>query len=121
MERLASGNAVYETPDAKISEKRIKVELEPDMVTYGEIDIKGKNAMAIKGIVYSSDEHLTFAYNQFNGVNNKVQYSIDSKNLLPGQICDGTISVVTTAGDYAIPFTTYSFYVKRISGIFSGK
>lgn len=105
MERLASGNAVYETPDAKISEKRIKVELEPDMVTYGEIDIKGKNAMAIKGIVYSSDEHLTFAYNQFNGVNNKVQYAIDSKNLLPGQICDGTISVVTTAGDYAIPFT----------------
>ena len=105
IEKLASGNAVYETPDAQISENKIAVELETGDTAEGEISIKGKNGMAVKGIVYSTDSHLSFEYNQFNGVSNKVHYIADGRNLIPGQICSGTISVVTTAGDYAIPFS----------------
>ena len=105
IEKLASGNAVYETPDAQISENKIAVELETGDTEEGEISIKGKNGMAVKGIVYSTDSHLSFEYNQFNGVSNKVHYIADGRNLIPGQICSGTISVVTTAGDYAIPFS----------------
>lgn len=105
MEKLASGNAVYETADAQISENKITVELETGDTVEGEISIRGKNGMAVKGIVYSTDSHLSFVYNQFHGVMNKVQYMIDGRNLIPGQICSGTISVVTTAGDYAIPFS----------------
>ena len=37
MERLASGNAAYETPDAQISENKITVELEQGSFTEGEI------------------------------------------------------------------------------------
>lgn len=91
-------------PDAEISENRIAVELETDSVANGEISVKGKNGMNVKGVVFSSDSHVTFENNQFNGVNNTVKYIVTSKNLNEGQICSGTISVVTTAGDYAIPF-----------------
>lgn len=105
IEKLASGNAVYETADAQISENKIAVELETGDTVEGEISIKGKNGMAVKGIVYSTDSHLSFEYNQFHGVSNKVHYIADGRNLIPGQICSGTISIVTTAGDYAIPFS----------------
>lgn len=105
MERLASGNAVYETPDAVISENKITVELETGATFEDEISIRGKNGMAVKGIVYSTDSHLSFEYNQFNGVANKIHYIADGRNLIPGQICTGTISIVTTAGDYGIPFS----------------
>ena len=105
MERLASGNAVYETPDAVISENKITVELETGDTFEDEISIRGKNGMAVKGIAYSTDSHLSFEYNQFNGVSNKLHYIADGNNLIPGQICTGTISIVTTAGDYGIPFS----------------
>lgn len=105
MERLASGNAAYETPDAQISENKITVELEQGSFTEGEINIIGKNNEAIKGAVFSTDSHISFENNQINGINNVVKYTAHSQNLLPGQICSGTISIVTTAGDYAIPFS----------------
>lgn len=105
IEKLASGNAVYETADAIISENKIKIELETGQTVEGEISIRGKKGMDVKGIVYSSDSHLSFEYNQFNGATNKVHYIADGRNLIPGQVCSGTISIVTTAGDYGIPFS----------------
>lgn len=104
IDKLASGNSVYEMPDAEISENRITVELESDSISQGEISIKGKNGMNVKGVVFSTDSHVIFEKNQFNGINNIVKYTVTSKNMGEGQICSGTISVVTTAGDYAIPF-----------------
>lgn len=104
IERLAAGNSVYETPDAEISENRISLNLEMGSSTQGEICIQGKNGKSVKGVVYSTDNHLTFENNQFNGIHNTVKYMVSTKNMSEGQICSGTISVVTTAGDYAIPF-----------------
>ncbi len=104
VERLAAGASTYEIPDAIISENRIAHTLECGESAQGEITIQSKNELSIKGIVFSSDSHVVFANNQFNGVNNTVHYIVNSDNLYEGQICEGTISVVTTAGDYAIPF-----------------
>lgn len=104
IDKLASGNAVYETPDAEISENRIAACLEADDTVCGEINIKGKNGRNIKGIVISNDNHVTFENNQFNGVNNTVKYVLSSRNMAAGQILSGTIHVITTSGDYAIPF-----------------
>lgn len=104
MERLATGVSNYETPDAEISENRIALELETGAFAQGEISIRGKGQRSVKGVVFSSDSHITFTNNQFSGINNLVKYTASTKNLREGQICSGTISVVTTAGDYAIPF-----------------
>ena len=104
IEKLASGNAVFETPDAEISENRIAVELEQGENWRGEISIKGKHGMPVKGIVFSTDNHVSFENNQFYGIHNTVKYVVSSRNMLEGQIISGTISIITTAGDYAIPF-----------------
>lgn len=104
IEKLASGNAVFETPDAEISENRIAVELEQGENWRGEISIKGKHGMPVKGIVFSTDNHVSFENNQFHGIHNTVKYVVSSRNMLEGQIISGTISIITTAGDYAIPF-----------------
>ena len=104
MEKLASGNANYETPDVEISENRIAVELCCNETAEGEISIVGKNGLPVKGVAFSTDEHVTFENNQFYGVNNTLHYNISARNLYEGQVCSGTISVITTGGDYAIPF-----------------
>lgn len=104
IDKLASGNAAYEMADAEISENRIAVALEKGESYHDEIMIKGKNGMSVKGVVFSTDSHISFENNQFNGVNNTVKYAVSSKNMYEGQIISGTISIITTAGDYAIPF-----------------
>ncbi len=104
MEKLASGNANYETPDVEISENRIAVELHGGETVEGEITITGKNGLPVKGVAFSTDDHVTFENNQFYGVNNILRYKISGKNLYEGQVCSGTISVITTGGDFAIPF-----------------
>ena len=105
IERLAAGSAVYETPDVEISENSINVELETDRSFAGTIVIKGKNNMKVKGVVFSSDDHITFENNQFFGIENKINYTVSSKNMSGGDLCNGVISVVSTAGDYEIPFS----------------
>lgn len=81
IDKLASGNAVYETPDAEISENRIAVELEQGESTYGEIAINGKHGMSVKGIVFSTDNHIEFENNQLMGL------TIRLNMLYPLKIC----------------------------------
>lgn len=104
MERLASGNVSYEIADALISENKITVELDADETIEGDIAIVGKNSMDIKGIAYSSDSHFVFRYNQFNGIKNRLHYIINGKNLVPNKVCIGKINIITTAGEFEIPF-----------------
>ena len=104
MERLASGNVSYEIADALISENKITVELDADETIEGDIAIVGKNSMDIKGIGYSSDSHFVFRYNQFNGIKNRLHYIINGKNLVPNKVCIGKINIITTAGEFEIPF-----------------
>ena len=104
VEKLASGISVYETPDAEVSENRIMATLECGQVKEGEISIKSKNGLPIKGVATSTDSHIVFENPSCNGCDNQVKYKIVSDNLYPGQILSGTISLVTDAGDFAIPF-----------------
>lgn len=104
MERIASGNVSYEIADALISENKITVELDADETIEGDIAIVGKNSMDIKGIGYSSDSHFVFRYNQFNGIKNRLHYIINGKNLVPNKVCIGKINIITTAGEFEIPF-----------------
>lgn len=104
VERLATGVSVYETPDAEISENRISALLECGETTEGAIEIKSKGELPIKGFVFATDSHVQFQKPTFNGTSNSVKYTITSDNLEEGQVVSGTISIVTDAGDYAIPF-----------------
>ena len=60
IDKLASGNAAYETADAEISENRIAVDLDRGESYHGEIMIKGKNGMSVKGVVFYTDSHISF-------------------------------------------------------------
>lgn len=104
VEKLASGVSTYETPDAEVSENRIMVTLECGNTAEGEISVKSKNGLPIKGVATTTNSHVVFPAPSFNGVDNQVKYKIVSDNLYPGQIISGTISLVTDAGDFAIPF-----------------
>ncbi len=104
VERLATGISVYETPDAEMSENQIAATLDCGDSKEGELTIKSKNGLPIKGVVCSTDAHVSFEHDSFDGTENTIKYKITTENLAPGQIVSGTISVVTDAGDYAIPF-----------------
>ena len=81
IDKLAAGVSTYEMPDAEVLENRIAVELETGDYKRGELNIKSKNNLPIKGVVFSTDNHITFENNQFNGINNVIRYSVSSKNL----------------------------------------
>ena len=104
IERLAAGNCTFDTPSAVISENKIDIEIHSDDVYHGEISVVGKENKAVKGIVFSTDSHLSLERESFEGVNNTIKYTVVGNNLLVGQVVTGTVSIITTGGDYAIPF-----------------
>ena len=50
IDKLAAGVSTYEMPDAEVLENRIAVELETGDYKRGELNIKSKNNLPIKGI-----------------------------------------------------------------------
>ena len=104
IERLAAGNCTFDTPSALISENKIDIEIFSDDVYHGEISVVGKDNKPVTGVVFSTDNHLIIDNNSFEGVNNTIKYTVVGTNLLVGQVVTGTVSIVTTGGDYAIPF-----------------
>lgn len=62
----------------EVLENRIAVELETGDYKRGELNIKSKNNLPIKGVVFSTDNHITFENNQFNGINNVIRYSVNA-------------------------------------------
>ena len=52
IDKLAAGVSTYEMPDAEVLENRIAVELETGDYKRGELNIKSKNNLPIKGVVF---------------------------------------------------------------------
>lgn len=102
--KLSRGIIEYDLPEAEVSVTSIEKNIEAGADFRGSFDVCCKNGKRLKGIVYSTNEYLTIVNNQFVGINNKIDYEVNTDRLSAGDAVTGQINIVSNGGEIIIPF-----------------
>ncbi len=105
VERLAKGIFEYEPTDILVSEESLSVEVSAGETFCGKFSVRNRKLSVMKGVLYSSDEHLVLEEKQFVGAENEIHYTVHGEYATPGEVYRGAITVVSECGEIEIPFT----------------
>ncbi len=104
IERFAKGIFEYEIPELIVSEKRLRLSAEAGKKRYGSICIKNREGKRMKGVLYVTGKVLSLQEAEFVGAECEIGYEVNAEFLQAGEICTGSISVVSDCGEMQIPF-----------------
>jgi len=118
VDRLTVGKIPYKTPEIKISVSSIIQSVEADSCFGDHFVIESLNDVAVRGLVYSTNSRVKIENNQFGGTMNQINYRVDTNNVVDGKKIEGTINIVSNAGEYAIPYdiTVLDYTIKSSIG-----
>lgn len=101
--RLARGDFQYETPTLTISEANIQTSIHVGTTYIHDFKIVG--SCEIKGIVYSSDYRVTVNNSSFIGVENVINYTVDTIGIQANQTIEGQFHIISNAKEISIPYS----------------
>ena len=104
MEQLRNGNFKYRLPKLIFSQEKIHVRLEPGEKVQGELYFGAEDETKIKGYISASSRRFVPAVETFSGTAISLSYGIDAVGMQPGESCEGTLNLITSVGEYKIPF-----------------
>lgn len=103
IEKLSRCKFDYSTPEIILSVDRIEINLEEGKDYSGTFTIMNTDNIAMKGIVYSSNEIITFPINQFTDAVNQIQYNVAGRDLIAGESYHIEIVIISNCGEVMIP------------------
>jgi hypothetical protein len=102
IERLARGSYIYRRQKLNTGAEHISGTVtEGTCCQYG-LTLTAQNA--VKGIVYSDNEHISFECNMFNSANAELVYTVDAQRLKAGSKIEGHFYIASDAGEYTIGY-----------------
>lgn len=104
-EKIRNGNFDYEAPRLILSKEEIQVQIKPGTKMQQELYLGTENDVKISGYVNTSDRRLMPSVEYFSGVSVSFAYGIDAVGMKDGDVCRGTLYLITDVGEYEIPFT----------------
>lgn len=102
--QFSRGNFEFELPKVILSDEQIIVEVEQGSSYYGCFTIMTQDHIEMKGLVYSSSRLLVITDEQFCGEENVIRYKFRASGLQVNDEKKGTITCVTSMGEFEIPF-----------------
>lgn len=103
-DKLVNGFFDYDCGKLVFSVPKIDESVEPGQLFEGSFTIKSVNDTLITGNIYTSSMRLVCRSNHFEEVEKEIEYVFDSTGLEIGDVIKGDIQVVSSAGEYYIPF-----------------
>ena len=105
VKQFSKGDFKIQRPDISFSETHIIIRVGEGEAYQGNFVIENNKDGNIRGLVYSSSFRMRCLQPGFEGNPVKVNFTFDSSGLLPGQMEQGTFTVVCNGGEYDIAFT----------------
>lgn len=105
IKQFSKGDFKTERPDIRFSETQIFMSVSEGEVYEGSFFIENTKDGNVRGLVYPSSFRVHCLEEGFEGNPVKVNFTYDSKGLLPGKIEQGKFTVVCNGGEYELPFT----------------
>lgn len=104
VERILEGQFNYEKGELNISMPKIEVSLCPDEVYAGSIVISGAEDASVKGLVSCDDIRVNIIDKTFDGATSEIRFEFSSRGLIPGDVCQGELYIVSNEGEQYIPY-----------------
>ena len=108
--RLAKGIIEEELPILVCEPSNINLPIKVDEAVRFEIEVRSGNRIPLKGVAYSDNIRVRVVDSTFGGIKNILVLEINSGNLNSNEKIEGSITLVTNAGEKEIP---YIFYIKN--------
>ena len=102
--RLARGILSAGDPELVLAPERIDLPVRKGEVLKTEIAAESGNGIHLKGLVYSDSVRVRVLRPAFGGRKNRIAVEADARFLEPGDRIEGSLRLVTNAGEREIPF-----------------
>ena len=103
LEQLLNGKFTYSRPGVVLTPDRIDRAAARGEVLRGTLRAVRADGRRVHGFLYASDPRITFDPPEFNSNNAEIHYQIDTNGLEEGDVCEGTLTVCTDVGEFALP------------------
>lgn len=103
-DKLVNGFFEYDCGKLVFSVPKIDEAVVPGQLFEGSFEVKSKNDAHVSGSIYTSSMRLVCRTDHFEESEKKIEYVFDSTGLEAGDVIKGDIQVVSSAGEYYIPF-----------------
>ncbi len=104
LERIAEGQFEYETGALNLSVCRIELSLRRGESIQGSFIIESSSDTIVSGHVFSDSIRMNCLTSSFEGTRAEIFYSFSAKGMEEGDTEKGVFSIVSSAGEYSIPF-----------------
>lgn len=102
IDKLSLGIIEYQGPKMTVDTSEIIVSLEPFEQQEGHFLISNQGKGKLKGVLYSSNQHLKLKTTVFSGDKTMIRYSVDARYLKEGSTKNATIHIVSNGGEEEI-------------------
>lgn len=103
-DKLVNGFFEYSTGKLVFSVPKIDENVEAGKIFEGSFTLKSVGETLVSGNIYTSSMRMICRTDYFEDVEKEVKYVFDSTGLEAGDVVKGDIQVVSSAGEYYVPF-----------------
>lgn len=104
-QRLIDGKIEYDAGSLVLSDYKIELSIRKGETVQGSFQITSRGGKPVKGTVRSSLLRMQCKKTQFDGTRAEIVYCFSGAGMEEGDIQKGEFSIVSSAGEYTIPFT----------------
>ena len=104
VDKLLNGFFEYDSGKLGFSVSKIEASLPVGELYEGSFTMQSLDGTLVKGNIYASNMRLVCRVGYFEEVEKEVKFIFDPTGLKPGDIIKGDIQIVSSAGEYYIPF-----------------
>ncbi len=104
IEQLLNGIFEYETPGLRIEPEKLVIHAKPGDAAGGSFRVTAEDHRKVKGFLYTSSPRMLCEPVDFQGIENDIRYQIDCSGFGEGEQEQGTITLCTDLGEYALPY-----------------
>lgn len=112
IDKLCDGVFEYESEKLVFDVHTIEENITADEPHTGTIKITSEGGSQVKGLIYTSTMRMVVRNDSFLGTECEVEYVFDPTGLEAGDDVKGDIRIVSSAGEYYIPFAFYISHTK---------
>lgn len=105
IDKLIDGVFEYESEKLLFDVQSITAGLTLDEPYYGSFNIKSSEGSDVEGFIFTSSMRLVCRTEQFVGSEINIEYAFDPTGLEPGDVVKGDIQIVSSGGEYYLPFS----------------